>query len=406
MLTTHTRLQTPTAARRTTTAKLPARLGRALVIALACLAVAQSGARQPGADPATVHPTPDAVPPASRETPPVVTPPADPPTPPAAPAAEEPAKKPAATARLREEAFRLRPLVKTDLAREFLDGTRLLPVPAGRTVYRDRAKGRAFTQEEFDKLPEAERAGVEKREYDDNFYYYTGYGSPLAYSRPLDLLAGVTGWSSVRGLTIVDFGYGTIGHLRLMAGAGANVVGIEVEPVLRALYSDRNDTGFVWSADRAQLPGSVTLYHGRFPGEVGLGDSLKSRVDVFISKNTLKAGYIHPAREVDERMLVKLGVDDAEFLRSVRDLLRPGGFFMIYNVCPAQNPPDKPYIPFADGKCPFDADLIRSVGFEVLYFDEEDQAGLAPTWASLGYADENYQTNTFAWWTLLRRAAN
>ena len=48
-------------------------------------------------------------------------------------------------------------------------------------------------------------------------YYTTKYGSPLAYSRPIDLL-GQAGLQDVSGRKILDFGYGTVGHLRLLAG--------------------------------------------------------------------------------------------------------------------------------------------------------------------------------------------
>ena len=54
---------------------------------------------------------------------------------------------------------------------------------------------------------------------DDAFFYNTKYGSPLAYSRPIEVL-GRSGLDDVSGLKILDFGFGTIGHLRLLAAQG------------------------------------------------------------------------------------------------------------------------------------------------------------------------------------------
>ena len=81
------------------------------------------------------------------------------------------------------------------------------------------------------------------------------------------------------------------------------------------------------------------------------------RYDLVLSKNTLKRGYIHPERPTEDRKLIKLGVDDRAFVQAVYDMLEPGGLFLIYNLCPAQAPPDQPYIPWADGRCPFDRRL-------------------------------------------------
>jgi len=58
--------------------------------------------------------------------------------------------------------------------------------------------------------------------------------------------------TSVDGKRILDFGYGTVGHLRLLASLGADMVGVEVDPLLRALYSAPGDQGAI---ARARQPG-------------------------------------------------------------------------------------------------------------------------------------------------------
>ena len=121
----------------------------------------------------------------------------------------------------------------------------------------------------------------------------------------------------------------------------------------------------------------------------------------------MKRGYIHPAREVDPKFLVHLGVDDATFLKRVHDALKPGGLFLIYNICPAQNPADKPYLPHADGECPWDRATLEAAGFDVLVHDANDIEPLLPIWKTLGYDrgadDKALRATLFVWYTLARR---
>jgi SAM-dependent methyltransferase len=192
-----------------------------------------------------------------------------------------------------------------------------------------------------------------------------------------------------------------------MALMGADARGIEVEPLLAALYSEPGDTGPLGS-------GTVHVHSGRWPAEPALVAEIGAGYDLITSKNTLKAGYIHPAREADPRTLVTLGVDDATFLRSIHDALNPGGLFIIYNICPPQNPaepgPDgkvPPYIPWADGWSPFSREQFDAAGLEVLAFDQRDEAALHPIFAALGYDNgagvESLKPTTFVWYTVARR---
>lgn len=316
----------------------------------------------------------------------------------------------------------LQPLVKTGAAREFLSAAECLPRIEKRVLYRNRAKGVALTAAEFAALPEGERADLTEFPCDETFYYYTGYGSPLMYARPLDLLAQRADLGTFSGLTIVDFGYGTVGHLRMLASLGAQATGIEVSPVLKALYSQPGDTGKIRACAGAfagagtgvgeHADGRITLVDGRFPADGAAVKDVRDGgpaggYDVFISKNTLKRGYIHPARAVDERMLVKLGVEDAQFCASVFEMLKPGGWFMIYNLCPAQNPEDKPYLPHADGESPFPRAMLEKAGFEVVEFDRVDTESALDYWMALGFnagkPRDEVAKDLRVWWTLCRR---
>ncbi len=240
---------------------------------------------------------------------------------------------------LRHESRAVAPLVHTDVARAFVSAASTLP-----------------------------------HEADDEAYYETNYGSPLAYARAIDVL-GDAGLALEPGARILDFGYGGIGQLRMLAGVGFAAAGVDVDPSLRALYAKPGDQGPFGR-------GSVSLFSGAYPTDPAVRAAVGGDYRVVMSKNVLKRGYIHPDRPADDRHLIHLGVDDATFLGAVHDALADGGLFLLYNICPALSPPDKPFVPWSDGRSPFTAEQYASAGFEVLAFDRDD----APAIRALGHA--------------------
>jgi hypothetical protein len=335
-------------------------------------------------------------------------------TKPAPAAASASADGKAIVERLVAEAETLAPLVESAAARAFLAATRELPVVETRVVYRK--PGAAISESEWGKLTKEEQAAYVPRPCTPEFYYYTGYGSPLVYARVVDLMARHSAdGGELAGKRVLDFGYGTIGQLRLMAQRGAEAHGVEIEPLFEALYSDPLDLRGATSEQ------AVFLHTGRWPADAELAQRVASRggggvgaFDVITSKNTLKKGYIHPeppaGKTVDERQLVKLGVEDAAFLAAVREALKPGGLFIIYNISPAQSPAEdltKPYLPMADGRSPFSRGQYEAAGFEVVRLDDDDQAWVLECWRALGYdrgkAKEEAAKDVFALYTVVRR---
>lgn len=321
-----------------------------------------------------------------------------------------------AVAKIRDDAAELRSFVSSPLAQAFLEAVRLLPDVPSREILIDRANRRYFTPWEAQALPESDRAKLETRTLDEQFFYNTKYGSPLAYCRALDLLATAEHPRAIRRIEerkILDFGYGSIGQLRLMAAQLADVVGVDVDPLLRAYYRQCDERYFTSGVDAPQLlevdvfprPGSVRLVDGRWPADSETVTRVGGGYDLFLSKNTLKRGYIHPEREADPRMLIDLGVSDERYLAKLFEILNPGGWVMIYNLCPAPAPADKPYIPWADGRCPFTQEAIRAAGFEVVEFDRDDSEQARRMGDLLGWDDSgmNLKDDLFAWYTLLRK---
>jgi hypothetical protein len=306
--------------------------------------------------------------------------------------------------RLRDEAEAIRPLAEHDMTRRLLDAVHELPAVGTRVVYVDKERNKAVPEAAAAALDEADLAGYERLELDEQYYYYTRYGTPLAYVRAFDVAARY-GLADVAGERVLDFGHAGIGQLKLLALLGAHAVGVEVDPVPAALYTEPGEVGRIVS--RAGTEGSVTLLTGGYPGDEDVRRAVGGGYRLVISKNVLKRGYVHPAEEVDPRMTVQLGVDDKTFVQTVYAALEPGGLFVIYNLCPASAPSGEPYIPWADGRSPFSREILEEAGFEILAYDEDDTAVIREFGRALGWdqGDEpmDLENDLFAWFTVMRR---
>jgi SAM-dependent methyltransferase len=320
--------------------------------------------------------------------------------------AQEPAaavaKSPIAT--LKRDALSLEPLVTSRLAKDFLKATANLTAISPRTVYLDESTKTYKSEAAAAALSQQERSRLKRIDLDASFYWNTKYGSPLAYARPLDVL-GRSGLNDVSGLKILDFGYGTIGHLRLLAWQGADLTGIDVDPLLHALYSAPTDQGLVKNLNRRD--GQIRLIDGRFPADPATTAAVGENYDVFISKNTLKKGYVHPERPVEPRRLLNLNVDDDVFLKTLHHAVKPGGWVLIYNICPAPSPPGQPYKNWADGRCPFSRDLWEKAGFHVIAFDQDDTPAVRAIAHALGWdrgsSPIDLKSDLFAMYSLMQR---
>ena len=134
---------------------------------------------------------------------------------------------------LRADAEDLRAMVNEPWILRFLAATeQLSPVPP-RTLMVDAERKAAYTRKEAAELPAAEQAGLRKETFDDTYYFTTRFGTPLAYVRPFQVLAGA-GLADVKGKKVLDFGHGMITQLQLLARIGADVVGMSTIPELIA----------------------------------------------------------------------------------------------------------------------------------------------------------------------------
>jgi len=311
-----------------------------------------------------------------------------------APTAQPEAEVVSAVDQMKAEAAAMEPLVTSSAAKSFLGAVANLSTIDTRKVHL--AKGEALTDEAFSALPDDKKDGYKTVEVTDQFYFFTRYGTPVAFVRPVEVV-GLQGFPGFGGAKVVDFGFGSIGQLHMMASLGADAHGIEVDPILEAIYSHDGDTGKFG-------PGSVTLHFGYFPGDKDMVAALGGNFDVFISKNTLKKGYIHPEREADKRMLIDLGVSDAEFVGVVHTMLKSGGLFLIYNLHPPMSKPEEEFVPWSDGRSPFTRETFEAGGFEVIEFDKDDTENARAMGRAFGWdEDMDLETSIEATYTLVKK---
>ena len=281
---------------------------------------------------------------------------------------------------LQKQATRLDPLVTTPFVHRFLGATRGLPRIATRSVTHDQ----------------------KTIEVDEERYYDADVSSPLDYARPLDLVAA-RGTELGAGAKVLDYGFGSVGHLRLLASLGLDVTGIEVKPVLASYYAAPGDTGAIRAFDGG-APGQLRMLDGFFPADAKLKAQVGAGYDLVIAKNTLKKGYIHPDRPAPERFLIKLGVDDATFLGAFHDLLKPGGRMLVYNIF-VPVPADQPFKPMSDGRSPFSKAAWEAAGFQVETFDQDDSPEIR-TFLAITGEDDGGPPEFHALYTLVRRSGH
>jgi hypothetical protein len=311
-----------------------------------------------------------------------------------------------------DEARALEPLAGTELSRRFLAATVSLPNIGNRTVWRNDNTREYFSPAAIAAMTEAQRAKLMPIELDESRYYNTKYGSPVAYLRALELAVPSSGQYDVAGKRILDFGYGSIGHLRLLASLGAHITGVDPDSYLNALYSDPRDQGPVEPARNLYRgrPGSITLVHGYFPKDPKIAARVGAGYDLILSKNTLKRGYLKPERKADKRLLISLGVTDEIFLKALHGALNPGGKLLIYNLYPKPAAPNEKFLPWADGRSPFSREQFEKAGFRILALDAQDHAfarqmGLALGWDrnDKGEVIDDLDKNLFALYTVVER---
>lgn len=96
-------------------------------------------------------------------------------------------------------------------------------------------------------------------------------------------------------------------------------------------------------------------------------------------------------------------MDDETFVHDVYDLLKPGGYFMIYNLHPLLEHGES-YKAMADGRSPFARELFKKIGFEILAFNEGGTQVARKMGTIFGWAEvTDLEKQLFGTYTLLRK---
>lgn len=116
----------------------------------------------------------------------------------------------------------------------------------------------------------------------------------------------------------------------------------------------------------------------------------EGKFDLFVSKNTLKKGYVTPEVRVDHPTPppahIDLGVTPERFLEAIGETLRPGGYVVIYNL---GGKPD-PAMPMTDIRNPWTREEWDAAGFETLVYEASDLPGARGFFEALGWAEPPY----------------
>jgi hypothetical protein len=285
----------------------------------------------------------------------------------------------------------LNEVYQSDLAAEMLSEVERLPIVDGRTVYIATRPNRGFTKAQYDALDDEQREGLREVEIEPVDYYSTFYGTPLVYARVLDLGSQYVPGFTIAGSKIMDLGYGQLGQLRLWAQMGADTVGVEVDPILTAIYDGCGAVGDV--DDDPASSGSVTLVEGAWPNDKSCREEVGGGYDLLVSRNLLKRGYVKPATR-NPAFPVPVGweMSDVEMLDHVFNLLHPGGLVIIESLGPKPDPTK----PWSDVSNPWSKQAWIDAGFEVLAHDEDESQYAREMGEALGWDQKmNLETDLF-----------
>jgi len=283
-------------------------------------------------------------------------------------------RRPKTRDRLRQEAEALALLTPSRWARSFLRfGASLAPL-AGTTLLRDRQSGQYHARASVGAVSGHARQQLSRRRLADDFWSHA-HGSFLAYARLLSLLEPRSG-ASLPG-KLLDLGCGAGTQLRALAAAGVHAWGIESSPLFAAFYDlhfqKLHRSPPVWDAGGARIVGGPFSGHAAVLGAVGRA------FDLVLAKNVLKPGCLRPGHGQEPQTV--LGVQSGRFLRAVRQLLRPGGRFAVYNIYPSADNA----APWARTGPPFARRTWLNAGFDIDVFEEDDSAAIREVALVLGW---------------------
>ena len=320
-------------------------------------------------------------------------------------------------AALSAEAERVAEVCDAPAVADWLSRAAELPVPEEVVLHiGPRRQGgmdrEVFTQEGLEELmaePGATpRSDLRTIPFGPNRYYATSYGTPIAYAPMLQHVAealAARGADSFAGMKVLDFGYGQLGQMAMLARCGAEVHGVEVDPMVHTLYEVSGAAGQVQSDDGRI--GSVHLHMGEWFGDDALRGEVGSGFDLMLFRNVLKKGYVTPDEAMEGFDPIDVGGSPERGAEIIAGALAPGGLAIIYNLGSGPHVRDDgSYNNQADVRDPFGQDAWEAAGLEIIAFEADGSALMRETGVAIGWAatvEELALLN--ARYTIVRRAS-
>lgn len=296
-------------------------------------------------------------------------------------------------------------VVEGDAVDAWLRAATHLPAPPEVSLVFDRRveqgmRRRVMTPEQAEALPEAEQDGLVSFTFGGDRYYATFYGTGVAYAPILARAADALGLDSFAGTKILDWGYGQLGQVEMLAQVGAEVVGIEADPVVHALYAQGEASRDLYDA------GSIRLLQGYWPTDDAIRADAGGGYDLILARNFLKRGYVNPEGQTPDFTRVDFGMPDRDLLGRLYDALAPGGAVVIWNLGGGPAWVGERYNAAADIRDPFAAGLWEAAGFELVAFEADDTDVARAVADALGWGDSMDLTRLRAVCTVARRPAS
>ncbi len=307
---------------------------------------------------------------------------------------------------LAQEAERVQEIVTQPAVIEWLGKARELPEVEGQTLFvGPRIEGgfdrEVYTPNQTRQLSEEDLEDFRAVTYGPERYYATNYGSPIAYATALACAADA-GIESFAFKRILDIGYGQLGQLEMLARCGAEVDGVEVDPVVHLLYASTRLTDTVVGEDGTK--GRVSLHFGEWFGDWKFRQSIGKNYDLILARNVLKRGYVQPEEPMDSFDPIDVGGDAAMGAQIIYEALEPGGIAVVYNL--GGGPwrlEDGSYNAPADVRDPFGMEAWEAAGFEVLHFQTNGSQHMREVGVALGWGSIEDLASYNVLYTVVRR---